>query len=60
MATVTVYVLIPEMQNIHGVNVMCHCVSLATTFITLGIIKLKDDFDTTSCIIAGNNPFKLT
>ena len=59
MATVLVYVLIPEMQNIHGVNVMCHCASLATTFITFGIIKLNDDFDTTSCVIAGNHSFQI-
>ncbi len=55
MVTFLVYLVIPEIRNIHGVTVMCYCASLAATFITLGIINVKtNDFDTSSCIVLGN------
>ena len=54
MVTFLVYLVIPELRNIHGVTVMCYCASLAATFITIGIINLKNDFDKSSCIVLGN------
>jgi G protein-coupled receptor Mth (Methuselah protein) len=54
IVTFLVYLVIPELRNIHGVTVMCYCASLAATFITLGIIQLKNDFDRSSCIVLGN------
>ena len=43
LATFIVYAIIPEIRNIHGATIMCHCGSLATAFICLGIIQLSEN-----------------
>ncbi len=54
IATFVVYAIIPELRNIHGATIMCHSISLATTYICLGIIQLfSGDLPIGSCIFIG-------
>ena len=54
IATFVVYAIIPEIRNIHGVTIMCHVASLATTYICLGIIQLDPMLPKLACIGLGN------
>ena len=56
--TFMVYAVLPEIQNIHGVTIMCHVASLAVMYITFALIQLHVGvyFDSTStkiCIALG-------
>ena len=59
IATFVVYAIIPEIRNIHGVTIMCHVASLATTYICLGIIQLNPTLLRPACIGLGNLKKKL-
>jgi len=39
--TFIVYAVLPEIQNIHGVTIMCHVASLAVMYITFAMIQLQ-------------------
>ena len=43
IATFVVYAIIPEIQNVHGISIMCHVVALAVMYIGLGIIQINPD-----------------
>ena len=61
IATFVIYAIIPEIRNVNGVTVMCHCASLAVAFISLGIIQLTPDLSTGWCKAIGKaNPMKVS
>lgn len=37
--TLLAYILLPEMQNLHGKTLMCHCGSLLVAFIILVVLQ---------------------
>ena len=39
--TFIVYAVLPEMQNIHGVTIMCHVACMAVMYITFAMIQLQ-------------------
>ena len=40
MATFVVHVILPELRNIHGVNIMCYLASMSATYVGFGFIQL--------------------
>ena len=58
MLTFMVYAVLPEIQNIHGVTVMCYVASSAVMYITFALIQFKvgvlvDDVSNEICIALG-------
>ncbi|KAF2894334.1 hypothetical protein ILUMI_11839 [Ignelater luminosus] len=51
--TLLAYLLLPEMQNLHGKTLMCHCGSLLVAFLTLVVLQFHPVIGGSGCIAAG-------
>ncbi len=53
IVTFVVYALLPELQNIHGLTVMCYVASMAVLYVGLGTIMLYTDMGNFLCVGLG-------
>lgn len=53
IVTFVIYALLPELQNVHGLTVMCYVASMAVLYVGLGIIMLYTDMGHFLCVGLG-------
>ena len=54
LLTLGVYAILPELQNIHGVSIMCYLTSLALNYVFMSTVKLSGvGKDSEFCIFIG-------